>query len=151
MSEGPIFLAPRIAIEESDETLPPESPMLADALRQAWASVSVTTAPHLEGYAVVETLDIISAECVFGMNLFRDWFASLTDIFGGRSVASQRVLRDARRVCLSELRREAYELGANAVIAVSLDYGEISGGGKSMLMLVGTGTAVRVERETKFG
>jgi uncharacterized protein YbjQ (UPF0145 family) len=67
------------------------------------------------------------------MNIFRDIFAAVTDIFGGRSSATQRVLRDARKTCLAELKKEADELGANAVIAVKLDYSEFSGGGKSML------------------
>ena len=107
--------------------------------------VVLTTAPSLEGYRVTETFDIVTAECVFGMSVFRDLFAGLTDVFGGRSASSQRVLRDARVACLSELRREADALGANAVIAVRLDYSEFSGGGKSMLFLVASGTAVRVE------
>ncbi|MBC8339173.1 MAG: YbjQ family protein [Rhodospirillales bacterium] len=107
--------------------------------------IILTTESVLSGYDVVERLEIITAECVFGMNMFRDWFAGIRDIFGGRSSASQKVLRDARRVCLTELRREALLAGANAVIAVDLDYNEISGEGKSMLFLVATGTACRVE------
>ncbi len=110
-------------------------------------NVIVTTAPTLEGYRVVETIDLISAECVYGMNIFRDIFAEVRDVFGGRSKASQKVLRDAKRTCLAELRTEAHLVGANAVIATDLDYQEISGGGKhGMLMLVANGTAVRVER-----
>jgi len=96
-------------------------------------------------YRVVERMEVITAECVFGMNLFRDFFASITDILGGRSSASQKVLRDARRTCLTELRREALIAGANAIVAVDLDYNEISGDGKNMLFLVASGTAVRVE------
>ena len=107
--------------------------------------VTLTTAPSLDGHRVTETFDIVTAECVFGMNVFWDLFTGLTDVFGGRSASSQRVLRDARVACLSELRREADALGANAVIAVRLDYSEFSGGGKSMLFLVASGTAVRVE------
>ena len=108
-------------------------------------SVLLTTAPSLEGHRVIQTIDIVTAECVFGMNIFRDLFAGVRDIFGGRSKSSQRVLRDARQTCLTELRREAHALGANAVIAVDLDYSELSGSGKSMLFLVASGTAVRVE------
>jgi uncharacterized protein YbjQ (UPF0145 family) len=104
-----------------------------------------TTAPKLEGYRITQTLEVITAECVFGMNIFRDLFASVTDIIGGRSKASQKVLRDARRTCLFELKREAAEIGADAVIAIDLDYNEFSGGGKSMLFLVASGTAVKVE------
>ncbi|WP_413616124.1 YbjQ family protein [Halomonas cupida] len=109
-------------------------------------SVILTTSSQLEGYRVVEHLDIVSAECVFGMNILKDMFAGIRDIFGGRNKSSQNALRDARVSCLEELRREAGEMGANAVIAVDLDYSEISGGGKSMLFLVATGTAVRVAR-----
>lgn len=106
----------------------------------------VTTETTLSGYEVTQRIDIVTAECVFGMNIFRDMFAGIRDIIGGRSKASQKVLRDARHTCLTELRREALMVGANAVIAVDLDYSEISGDGKSMLLVVITGTACRVEK-----
>ncbi|TFH85020.1 YbjQ family protein [Billgrantia azerbaijanica] len=108
--------------------------------------VILTTSSHLEGYRVTEHLDIVSAECVFGMNVIKDLFAGFRDFFGGRNKSSQDALREARIACLDELRREAASLGANAVIAVDLDYSEISGGGKSMLFLVATGTAVKVAK-----
>lgn len=108
--------------------------------------VVLTTAHSLEGFRVVETLDVISSECVFGMNLILDVLVSLSDVFGGRSQTSQQVLKEARQACLAELRRQAAELGANAVIGVGLNYSEFSGKGKSMLFLVATGTAVKVER-----
>jgi len=110
------------------------------------SKIILTTAPSLEGYKVIETLEIITAECVYGMNMLRDIFASFTDIFGGRSESSQRVLRDARKTCLNELKKEASILGADAVIAVDLDYSEFSGDGKSMLFLVASGTAVKIEK-----
>ncbi len=105
----------------------------------------VTTEATMNEYRVKQRLEVITAECVFGMNLFKDFFASITDIFGGRSSSSQKVLRDARHTCLTELRREALIAGANAVVAVDLTYNEISGDGKSMLFLVASGTAVVVE------
>jgi uncharacterized protein YbjQ (UPF0145 family) len=108
--------------------------------------IIITTAPLIEGYRVIQTIEIVSSECVYGMNIFKDYLASLTDFFGGRSKATQKVLRDARRQCLEELKHEALSVGANAVIAVDLDYSEISGGGKSMLFLVATGTAVTIEK-----
>ncbi len=108
--------------------------------------VILTTSSHLEGYRVTEHIDIVSAECVFGMNILKDMFAGFRDFFGGRNKASQDALRDARVACLDELRREAGEMGANAVIGIDLDYSEISGGGKSMLFLVATGTAVKVTK-----
>lgn len=107
--------------------------------------VILTTAPQLEGYRVVKTLEIVTAECVFGMNIFRDVLAGFTDVFGGRSDATQAVLRDARKTCLAELRAEALAVGGNAAIAVDLDYSEMSGQGKAMLFLVASGTAVQVE------
>ena len=111
--------------------------------------VTLTTAPSLEDYNVVETIEIVTAECVFGINLFRDFFTGLTDFFGGRSDATQKVLRDARKICLYDLKKEAYRVDANAVIAVKLDYSEFSGKGKSMLFLVASGTAVKVEKASQ--
>lgn len=108
--------------------------------------IILTTSSHLEGYRVNEHIDIFSAECVFGMNVIKDMFAGVRDFFGGRNKSSQKALREARIACLNELREEAAQLGANAVIGVDLDYSEISGGGKSMLFLVATGTAVNVIR-----
>jgi len=106
----------------------------------------VTTETGLSGYTIDERIEVISAECVFGMNIFKDFFAGMRDVFGGRSKASQKVLRDARHTCLTELRREALIVGANAIVAVDLDYSEISGDGKSMLFLVASGTACQVTK-----
>ncbi len=107
------------------------------------ASIVLTTSSSLPNDRTYEVLEIITAECAFGMNVFRDMFAAVRDLVGGRSEATQNVLRDARKTCLTELRREAYGLGADAVIAVDLDYSEFSGGGKSMLFLVAGGTAIK--------
>ena len=111
---------------------------------KALNSVLLTTETY-PPFPVCERIDVVSAECAFGMNIFRDLFAGLTDVFGGRSEATQKVLRDARKTVLKELRREAYRVGANGVIGVSLSYNEFSGGGKSMLFVVASGTAVRFE------
>ena len=102
----------------------------------------VLTTETVVDFKIVKRLEIITAECVFGMNIFRDLFASVRDITGGRSDAMQKVLRDSRKTVLLELRKEAHLIGANAVIGVDLDYSEFSGGGKSMLFLVASGTAV---------
>ena len=110
--------------------------------------VIVTTAPTIESFRVVKTIEVISAECAFGINIFRDLAAGVTDIFGGRSTSVQKVLRDARRTALQELKIEAASIGANAVIATSLDYSEFTGKGTSMLFLVASGTAVIVEPST---
>jgi uncharacterized protein YbjQ (UPF0145 family) len=106
----------------------------------------INTETTLSGYQIEQRNDVITAECVFGMNIFKDMFAGIRDIFGGRSKAPQGVLRDARKTSLAELRREALMVGANAVIAVDLDYSKISGDGKSMLFVVVSGTACRVRK-----
>ena len=112
-------------------------------------AVKLTTTPTYPNLEIEEVKGVITAECVFGMNVFRDFFAGMTDFFGGRSEASQKVLRDARETCLNELKKEAYELGADGVIGIDLDYSEISGKGKGMLFLVASGTAVKFKEETK--
>jgi len=109
--------------------------------------IILTTAPALDNYIIVDTIEIVTAECAYGVNVIRDFFSGMTDIFGGRSHSTQKVLRDARKSCLLELKKEAYNTGANAVIAVDLDYSELSGQGKSMLFLVASGTAVVVEKQ----
>ncbi len=111
----------------------------------AAADIILTTSYLVAGREIESEIEILTAECVFGMNIFKDFLAGVRDIFGGRSAATQKVLRDARRVVLTELRREALMVGGDAVIAIDLDYQELSGGGKlGMLMIVASGTAVRL-------
>lgn len=107
-------------------------------------AITLTTAPSLSGHEIIETIEIVTAECVMAMSMFADLSAALRDLVGGRSAGLQESLRQARRNCLAELRKEAADVNANAVIGVRLAYSEISGGGKSMLFLVASGTAVRV-------
>ena len=116
-----------------------------EVIEKLAGDIILTTEHGMAEYRVTERIDVITAECVFGMNMFKDFFASITDIFGGRSTSSQKVLRDARMTCLTELRREALLVGANAVISMNLAYNEISGDDKSMLFVVASGTAVVVE------
>ena len=111
------------------------------------ANIILTTENNPQDLFVKERIEIITAECVLGMNIFRDFFASVRDIVGGRSSASQKILRDARKICLSELKNEAHSIGADAVIGVDLDYSEFSGGRKSMLFIVASGTAVKLKKE----
>src|SRR5690606_36643981 len=118
--------------------------------REAFDEVTVTTAQSLEGYAVIETLDTVSAECVLGTNMFSDLAASFSDVLGGRSGSYRSKLREARKTCIMELKKEAISLGANAIIAIDLDYSEISGGAKSMLFIVANGTALRVVKNESF-
>jgi len=112
-------------------------------LSEAEAKVVLTTESAID-LPIAERLDIITAECVLGMNIFKDLFSAGRDLFGGRSEATQSSLRDARIYALNELRREAASIGADAVVAIDLDYSEISGGNKSMLFLVASGTAIRL-------
>ena len=122
--------------------------MTKEKLTALFDAVKLTTTPTYPNLDIEEVKGVITAECVFGMNVFRDFFAGMTDFFGGRSEASQKVLRDARETCLNELKKEAYELGADGVIGIDLDYSEISGKGKGMLFLVASGTAVKFKGES---
>lgn len=115
------------------------------AERDRFENMCLTTSHEVPGREVAAVVEVISSECAFGMNLFKDFFTGLTDFFGGRSGSTQNTLRDARRTVMRELRREAFELGADAVIAIDLNYSEFSGGGKSMLFVVATGTAVKLK------
>jgi len=110
------------------------------------ARIVLTTESNPIDLRVSERLDIVTAECVYGVNVFRDLSRLVTDVVGGRSHSAQGVLRDARKECLRELKLEALRLGADAVIGVRLNYNELSGGGKSqMLMVVAVGTAVTLK------
>lgn len=95
---------------------------------------------------IEERIDIITAEAVLGMNIFADIGAALRDVVGGRNANFQNILRKARKTVLLDLRHEAWQLGADAVVGVDLDYSEISGGGKSMIFLVASGTAVKITK-----
>jgi len=103
--------------------------------------LTTETAPNLN---ITKRIEIVTAECAFGMNIFKDLFAGVRDIVGGRSEAVQKTMRDSRKTVLYELKKEAYEVGANAVVGVDLDYVEMSSVG-SMVMLVASGTAVMIE------
>lgn len=104
----------------------------------------LTTTPTLDGRRIREYKGIVTGEAILGANVFRDMFASIRDIVGGRSGAYEKVLKDARDMALEELGEEARLLGANAVVGIDLDY-EVLGSGGSMLMVSASGTAVVVE------
>lgn len=101
----------------------------------------VTTTAVVEGRSVREYLGIVTGEVIVGANLFRDIFASITDLVGGRSGKYEEVLARARKEALSEMRQEALSLGGNGVIGVDIDY-EVLGQNGSMLMVSVSGTAV---------
>jgi len=104
----------------------------------------VTTTQSIDGKKVTRYLGIVTGEAILGANIFRDLFAGISDIVGGRSAADEKELQRARRIALEELEERATELGANAVIGVDLDY-EVLGGGNGMLMVSASGTAVVVQ------
>jgi uncharacterized protein YbjQ (UPF0145 family) len=102
-----------------------------------------TTTNNIEGQPVQQYLGLVTGEVIVGANIFRDIFASITDIVGGRSGKYEKVLARARQEAIQEMEAEAQRMGANAVIGVDLDY-ETLGQGGSMLMVVATGTAVKL-------
>jgi uncharacterized protein YbjQ (UPF0145 family) len=98
-----------------------------------------TTTNSLEGKTITKYYGIVTGETIIGANIFRDLFASIRDIVGGRSGAYEEVLREARETALKEMEEKAARLGANAVIGVDLDYETV---GQSMLMVSVSGTAI---------
>ena len=106
----------------------------------------VSTTTMIEGRPVKRYLGLVSGEAILGANLFRDFFAGIRDIVGGRSGSYEKVLREAKDVAIREMTEDAARLGANAVIGVDLDYETIQmGSGGGMLMVSASGTAVFVE------
>ncbi len=104
----------------------------------------VLTTNTIEGKRITKYLGIVSGEAILGVNIFKDFFAGIRDIVGGRSAAYERELRQAKDIALAEMSEQARGLGGNAVIAVDLDYETIGAKG-SMLMVSANGTAVVVE------
>jgi uncharacterized protein YbjQ (UPF0145 family) len=104
----------------------------------------VTTTHSVDGRRVREYRGLVMGEAILGANVFRDFFASIRDIVGGRSAGYEASLREARQIAVNEMEEEAKELGANAVIGVDIDY-ETVGDKGSMLMVSASGTAVILE------
>jgi uncharacterized protein YbjQ (UPF0145 family) len=105
------------------------------------SAVIVTTTPSVEGRAITSYLGIVTGEAIMGANIFKDLFAGIRDIVGGRSATYERELRNARDLAIEEMKQAAAEMGANAVVGVDLDY-ETVGANSSMLMVTVSGTAV---------
>ena len=103
-----------------------------------------TTTPVIEGKRIIKYYGIVSGETIIGANIFRDLFAGIRDIVGGRSNSYEKVLREAKDSALREMEQQAAQLGANAVMGVDLDY-ETVGQSGSMLMVTASGTAVFVQ------
>ncbi len=101
----------------------------------------ITTTPSVEGRRITQYCGVIAGEAILGANMFKDIFAGIRDLVGGRSGTYERELQRAREIALKELQEHAQELGANAVVGVDIAY-EVLGSGGSMLMVSVSGTAV---------
>ena len=102
-----------------------------------------TTTHSVEGKRIVRYHGIVTGEAILGANIFKDFFAGIRDIVGGRSAAYEGELKKARQIALDEMNQAAAEKGANGVIGVDIDYETVGGG--SMLMVSVSGTAVTLE------
>lgn len=106
----------------------------------------ITTTPSVDGKRITRYLGLVSGEAILGANIFRDFFAGIRDIVGGRSAAYEQELRKAKEIALTEMQQQAEVLGGNAVVGVDLDYETIQvGAGGGMLMVSASGTAVTLE------
>ena len=115
-------------------------------LNNYWNSTMtiMTTTHSIEGKKISRYLGIVTGEAIVGANLFKDLFAGIRDIVGGRSAAYENELQKARHIAMTTLMERAESFGANAVVGVDLDY-EVLGSGNGMLMVSASGTAVYVE------
>lgn len=107
--------------------------------------MQLSTTPSLEGFAITEYCGVVTGEAILGANIFRDFFAGIRDVVGGRSGAYEKELRKARQIAFKELQMQAEDLGANAVVGIDIDY-ETVGKDGSMLMVTVSGTAVKLQR-----
>lgn len=104
----------------------------------------VTTTDGIDGKPVTQYLGVVSGEAIMGTNVFRDIFASIRDIVGGRSGAYEKSLKEGKDTAIQEMIEEAQLLGADAIVGVDLDYEVIGGDQKTMLMVSANGTAVKL-------
>ena len=106
----------------------------------------ISTTPNIEGKKIVKYLGLVSGEAILGANIFKDFFAGIRDIVGGRSAAYEKELRKAKEIAIDEMQEQAKALGANAIVGVDLDYETIGvGSAGNMLMVSASGTAVVYE------
>lgn len=104
----------------------------------------VTTTPSIDGRNVERYLGLVTGEAILGANLFRDLFANIRDLVGGRSAAYEKELANARQIAIQEMVERGQQMGANAIVGVDLDY-EVLGQANGMLMVSASGTAVVVK------
>lgn len=103
----------------------------------------MSTTPNLDGQPIRKYLGVVNGEAIIGANLFKDMFASIRNVVGGRAGAYERTLADARRIAMDEMAADAKKLGANAIVGIDVDY-EVLGQDNGMLMVCVSGTAVQV-------
>ncbi len=106
----------------------------------------VTTTAGIDGYQVTDYLGVVSGEAILGANVLKDWMAGLRNFFGGRTRGYEKELAKARQEALEQMVERAIGSQATAVIGITLDYEFIGMGRGGMIMVVATGTAVRLER-----
>lgn len=104
----------------------------------------LTTTNTIEGKKIVKYVGLVSGEAIIGANIFKDFFASITDIVGGRSGSYEKVLKEAKENAVKEMEEKARQVGANAIVGIDLDY-ETIGSSSSMLMVSASGTAIIYE------
>ncbi|MBE6255919.1 MAG: heavy metal-binding domain-containing protein [Prevotella sp.] len=104
----------------------------------------LSTTPQIEGHSIRQYMGVVTGETIIGANIFKDFFAGIRDIVGGRSSSYEEVLREAKDTSLKEMSSRAQMLGANAVIGIDIDYETIGANG-SMLMVATSGTAVVID------
>jgi len=107
----------------------------------------VTTTSSIDGHNIIEYLGICTGEAIIGANIVRDVFANVRDIVGGRSGSYETIIRDGKDTAIAEMKAQALQMGANAIVGIDLDY-EVVGDRGSMLMVVASGTAVIVNHST---
>ena len=105
--------------------------------------MQTSTTPTIAGAEIQQTLGVVSGEAIIGAHIFRDFFAGITNIIGGRAGGYEKALRQARDIAIQEMCDEAAQMGADAVVGVDLDY-ETLGADNGMLMVTAAGTAVRL-------
>jgi uncharacterized protein YbjQ (UPF0145 family) len=107
-------------------------------------NMQLTTTPGIDGKRITRYCGVVAGEAVLGANIFKDLFAGIRDLVGGRSGTYEKELQRARDIALEELQQRAQDLGANAVVGIDIDY-EVLGKENGMLMVSASGTAVIVE------
>ncbi len=105
----------------------------------------IVTTPNIEGYRITRYIGLVTGEAILGANIFRDFFAGVRDVVGGRSTAYEKELRKAKQIAIDEMIAEARDHGATAVVSLDLDYATLTSSSGNMMMVSANGTAVVLE------